>query len=171
MAKSRYWNWAVNLALLLLLLIAVFKINQLHQNSQQLMLNCSSELYDRRLAQSEDAEHYLVVDLQIKGANAVVNYRYFDLDGSAAGSILMDGDVERLADKQYQVSINHKQELPGKGQYPAHLQYVSYISNLNLNRDGNHLMSLEILDVDASKDYAVVRFQPSNTVCGCRLMH
>ncbi|QSX35527.1 hypothetical protein JYB87_14385 [Shewanella avicenniae] len=157
--------------LLLLLLVAAFKINQLHQNSQQLMLSCSSELFDRRLEAGADDEHYLVVDLQLNGAKAVLNYRYFDMDGAAAGTLLMDGKVERLADKQYQISIDHKQELDGTGQMPAHMQYVSYISNINLNRDGNHLLSIEILDVDASKDYAVVRFQPSNTVCGCRLMH
>ncbi len=168
------WAWAVNIIVLILLLSSIGVIYKLTFVEESFMLNCSSELVNRNQANDNGAgaQHYLLVDLVAKGDRAQINYRYFNLDGSNAGNISMQGKVTS-ADKKsniYKVSVKTKQESP-KGEMPQHMQYLSYVSSLNLNAKGMHNLSLELLDIDQAKDYAVVLFQPSNTVCGCRLVH
>lgn len=170
MVKS--WAWTINISILLLLCSAVWVIYSMTVQEQRFMLNCSSELINKQQKTLDDARHYLLVDVVASGKNAQINYRYFNFDGSSAGSISMKGKVVRV-DKEnniYHVSVDTKQDLPS-GEMPQHMQYVSYVSGLNLNAKGMHHLSLELLDIDQAKDYAVVLFQPSNTVCGCRLVH
>jgi hypothetical protein len=87
----------------------------------------------------------------------------------------MTGRVNRIdAQRQmYDISVATKQEYLGGGSLdiPAHYEYLSYVSGINLNKNGMHSLSLQVLERDETKDYAVVLFQPSNTVCGCRLVH
>lgn len=166
------WAWAINLVVLVLLLLSIGVIYRLTFVEESFMLNCSSELVNRNHIGDSDAEHYLLVDLVAKGNRAQINYRYFNLDGSNAGNISMQGKVVSANPdtNTYSVSVKTKQESP-KGDMPQHMQYLSYVSSLSLNEKGMHNLSLELLDIDQAKDYAVVLFQPSNTVCGCRLVH
>ncbi|HCD12172.1 MULTISPECIES: hypothetical protein [Shewanella] len=168
---ARRWLWVINLLILIFLLGCLLVIYRFSQTAPALALNCSSELYDRQLNEGEDAQHYLLLDLQTKGKRALVNYRYFNMDGTPAGSILMQGQLASEEAGRYQILVTDKQELSGKGERPAHMQYLSYVSSFNLSNEGLHHLALEILDADEAKDYAIVLFQPSNTVCGCRLIH
>jgi len=115
-----------------------------------------------------------LVDIMAKHQQAQINYRYFNLDGTAAGNIRMNGKLVNY-DKQanrYNFSVYTKEESEDNYQsQPQHMQYLSYISSFNLDSKGMHNLSIEPLDLDAQRDYAIVIFQPSNTVCGCRLVH
>lgn len=168
-------KWSINFAILSLLIVALGVIY--HQSAQQkgVALNCSSELFDHHTQGQADAKHYLLVDLFTTNGNAQVNYRYFNLDGSSAGSILMRGKVDKvdMNSQTYRISVHTKEEVAGQvsDTIPEHMKYLSYISTLHLNEQGMHNLSVELLDIDQTKDYAVVLFQPSNTVCGCRIMH
>ena len=115
------------------------------------------------------------MDLLSKDGQAQVHYRYFNIDGSSAGTVSMQGKVNSIDTDNmiYDISVNTKQESPlaENQQPPEHYQYLSYLSNLNLNRDGMHNLSVQIIEQDEAKDFAVVLIQPSNTVCGCRLVN
>lgn len=89
--------------------------------------------------------------------------------------LLMQGEVKSMKPNSmtYNVSVKTKTESEdvAKKDWPEHMKYLSYISSLHFSESGRHNLSIEILDSDASQDYAVVLFQPSNTVCGCRIVN
>ncbi|MBV7315917.1 hypothetical protein [Shewanella sp. NIFS-20-20] len=139
--------------------------------TEPVLLNCTSELFNK-LDHATEAEHYLIVDLSHNGNKAQVNYRYFNKEGAPAGSILMQGRALASSSSAHfiHIEVTSKQETTTEEPMPAHMQYVSYISSLNLNHQGLHHLNIEVLEANALEDYAVVLFQPSNTVCGCRLL-
>ena len=171
MTKKRLW--LINISILTCLLASLGIIWFLTQsNANSVMMSCSSELFDR----SDDSgyETYLLVDLIMQGNGVQLNYRYFDTQGTNLGSIAMSGELESVAgqNRLYTMNMHNKQESAAVPEelLPSHLKYISYISNLNLNASGNHHLSVEVLEKDNTNDYAIVLFQPSNTVCGCRLV-
>ncbi|MCL2918941.1 hypothetical protein [Shewanella litorisediminis] len=170
---TRAWIWSINLCILLLLLLALGTIFSLTRGAETTLLNCSSELYEP--GDGAQAKQYLLVDLVTKGKRAQMHYRYFNLDGSLAGSISMEGELKASAGagNRYSIAIHSKEEKTAKNgaPKPMHMNYVSYVSGLNLSGKGLHEIELEILELDKARDYAIVLFQPSNTVCGCRLIH
>jgi hypothetical protein len=170
---TRPWIWGINLSILLLLMLALGTIYSLTRGAETTLLNCSSELYEP--GDGGKARQYLLVDLVTKGKRAQMHYRYFNLDGTQAGSISMEGKLNTSpgAGNRYNIAIHSKEEKPGKdgSPVPMHMSYVSYVSGLNLSGKGLHELELEILELDTARDYAIVLFQPSNTVCGCRLIH
>ncbi|GIU53691.1 MULTISPECIES: hypothetical protein [Shewanella] len=171
---TRTWRWVINIIILALLISSIGVIASLTSSSPSFMLSCSSELFNRNNDQ-QDSNHYLLVDMLSKDGQAQVHYRYFNIDGSSAGTLSMQGQVNHIDTENmiYDISVNTKQESPmaENQQPPKHYQYLSYVSNLNLTRDGMHNLSVQIIEQDEAKDFAVVLFQPSNTVCGCRLVN
>ncbi|MGS0681278.1 hypothetical protein ACVBIL_08970 [Shewanella sp. 125m-7] len=171
---TRTWRWAINIIILLALLTCVAVIYQLTAKQPSFMLSCSSELFHRQ-EMNQDSKHYLLVDLFSKEGQAQINYRYFDLDGNPAGSVSMQGQVNQvdIDNQHYDISVKTKQEFPHTDlkQAPEHYKYLSYVSSLNLNKKGMHNLSVQVLERDENKDFAVVLFQPSNTVCGCRIVN
>ena len=167
-------RWAINITILALLLGCIGVIYKLTSKTPSFMLNCSSELFNHQQAK-QDINHYLLVDLLSKEGQVQINYRYFNLDGSLAGTLSMQGVVNSVDTDNmiYDISVKTKQETPltGNKQTPEHYKYLSYVSSLNLNKKGMHNLSIQVLERDETKDFAVVLFQPSNTVCGCRLVH
>nr|WP_275661452.1 hypothetical protein [Shewanella sp. Isolate7] len=142
--------------------------------SESIMLSCSSELFDRRDEAQAEGRHYLLVDIMAKKQQAQINYRYFNLDGTSAGTIRMQGsflDFDK-ANGRYHFSVETKEEIGTESAetMPRHMQYLSYISSFNLDSKGMHNLSIETLELDPHRDYAVVLFQPSNTICGCRIV-
>ncbi len=137
-----------------------------------LMMNCSSELFDR--ARIGEHDSYLLVDLNMQGNSVQLNYRYFDTQGKILSTVAMSGELKSVSagNRLYTLNMHKKQEsvLVAREELPSHFKYISYISGLNTNDKGNQGLSVEILDKDDTNDYAIVLFQPSNTVCGCRLM-
>ncbi|MCL1037078.1 hypothetical protein L2750_07925 [Shewanella submarina] len=161
------------MSILTCLLVCLGVIWHLTQNkSNPVMMSCSSELFDR----SDDSgyETYLLVDLIMQGRGVQLNYRYFDTQGANLGSIAMTGELKSVSsdNRLYTLNMHKKQESASVMEtlQPSHMKYISYISSLNLNAYGNHNLSIEVLEQDDTNDYAIVLFQPSNTVCGCRLM-
>ena len=143
------------------------------QTDDSMMLSCHSELFDRNAMQDIDSRHTLVADISIKGSKAQVNYRYFNVDGSSAGNIIMQAKVDDVSDdkRHFRLLITDKDvRLNDQGRTPAHLKYLAYVNGLSMNEDNLPALNFEVLDYDKSKDYAVILFQPSNTVCGCQLM-
>lgn len=171
---ARKGLWVINIVILLCLLASIGGIYSLTSKTPSFMLSCSSELFNHEVG-AADSDHYLLVDLVSKDGLAQINYRYYDLEGNSAGILAMTGRVNRIdAQRQmYDISVTTKQEYLGGGSLdiPAHYEYLSYVSGINLNKNGMHSLSLQVLERDEAKDYAVVLFQPSNTVCGCRLVH
>ncbi|MGX9462885.1 hypothetical protein ACWXWU_16855 [Shewanella sp. A14] len=171
---TRKGLWAINIVILVCLFACVGAIYSLTSKTPDFMLSCSSELFNHEVG-STDRDHYLLVDLVSKDGLAQINYRYYNLEGNSAGTLAMAGKVNKVdAERQmFDISVTTKQEYSGqKNQVPpVHYSYLSYISGLNLNKNGMHSLSVQVLDRDETKDYAVVLFQPSNTVCGCRLVH
>ncbi|GIU47368.1 hypothetical protein [Shewanella algidipiscicola] len=171
---NRKLLWAINLTILLLLAVSVTISYRYLYPAKSIMLSCSSELYD-----SSDplngARHYLLVDIMAKAQQAQINYRYFNLDGTSAGTIRMQGQLNDYdeAANRFDFSVYTKEESLDErlDSRPQHMQYLSYVSSFNLDSKGMHNLSIESLDLDSHRDYAVVLFQPSNTVCGCRLVH
>jgi hypothetical protein len=171
---NRKLLWMINTLMLIILVVSV-TISYRHLNpSQTLMMSCSSELFDRNEPRENVSRHYLLVDVFAKGKLAQLNYRYFNHDGSSAGNIRMKGNVLDVnADTQkYSFSVKTKEEsgLDSEIKPPEHMRYLSYVSSFNLDKKGMHNLSVEMLDFNQQNDYAVVIFQPSNTVCGCRLV-
>jgi len=171
---AKWLIWTINLVILSALIVACGALYLQSASKKAVILSCSSELFDRQ-AQAEDGRYHLLVDVLFSAGNAQINYRYFNLDGSSAGMILMQGAVQSMAPNSmtYNVSVKTKTESDQveKKHWPEHMKYLSYISSLHFSESGRHNLSLEILESDASKDYAVVLFQPSNTVCGCRVVN
>lgn len=62
-------------------------------------------------------------------------------------------------------------EMEKQKNWPEHMKYLSNISSLPFRDSGVNNFSIEVLDMDDTKDYAVVLFQPSNTICGCRIVN
>ncbi|QFU24151.1 hypothetical protein FM038_019695 [Shewanella eurypsychrophilus] len=171
---NRKLLWGINAIVLIALLISVSISYRYLNPSETLMLNCSSELFDRHKGDSDKGRHYLLVDVIAKGKQAQFNYRYFNLDGSPAGNISMKGSLLNFDSDahKYAFSVKTKEESQDDEQgRPEHMQYLSYVSSFNLDNKGMHNLTIETLDLDEQKDYAIVLFQPSNTVCGCRLVH
>jgi hypothetical protein len=172
MTRSRLW--AINIMILVLLLASMGIIYRLTTRMPSFMLSCSSELFHRKSA-AQDRRHYLLVDLVSNKGQAQINYRYFDYEGNLAGTLSMKGTVDRVDTENqiYDISVTTKKEFLAShnSKVPQHLAYSSYVSSLNLNKKGLHSLSLQVIERDEVKDYAVVLFQPSNTVCGCRLVH
>ncbi|PIW61770.1 hypothetical protein [Shewanella sp. CG12_big_fil_rev_8_21_14_0_65_47_15] len=172
---AKWLKWTINLTILSALIAACGVIYLQSVSNKAVILNCSSELFDRHGQHEDDGKFYLLVDVLISSGNAQINYRYFNLDGSSAGMILMQGEVQSMEPNSmtYNVSVKTKTESEGvdKKAWPEHMKYLSYISSLHFSKSGKHNMSIEILHSDTSKDYAVVLFQPSNTVCGCRIVN
>jgi len=170
---NRKLLWGVNSVILVLLLIS-FSISYRYLNpSETLMLNCSSELFDRHKVDTDKGQHYLLVDVIAKGKQAQLSYRYFNLDGSLAGTIRMKGSLLNYdSDAQrYSFSVKTKEEsMIDDQRQPEHMRYLSYVSSFDLDHKGMHNLTIETLDLDEQKDYAIVLVQPSNTVCGCRLL-
>ncbi|MFQ6370854.1 hypothetical protein [Shewanella sp. YIC-542] len=163
---TKLWPWLLLVLLALLAFVNVYHGSQ--QKPRQLLLNCSVELYDHDTEQQ--TPFYLLLDLQAAGHDALINYRYFHTDGTPAGSVLMRGRITRgAAGSNYKIVVSDKEEQQGKGNLPEHMQYLSYISSLNLNNHGTHTMTLEVLDTNDAQHYAVVRVQPDNGVYGCRI--
>ncbi|QIR15492.1 hypothetical protein [Shewanella aestuarii] len=167
--------WSINLIVLTLLLVSITVSYHHLYPTKDLMLSCSSELFDRTNTNGSEQRHYLLVDVVAKNQQAQINYRYFNLDGSSAGSILMHGkliDVDQH-NNRYHFSVTTKQETEHniQGEQPQHMQYLSYISSLNIDSQKMHNLSIEPLELDTDRDYAIVLFQPSNTVCGCRIVN
>lgn len=172
---ARWLKWMINLTILSALIAACGVIYLQSVSNKTVILSCSSELFDRRGQFEDDDKFYLLVDVLISAGNAQINYRYFNLDGTSAGTILMQGEVYSIKPNSmtYYVSVTTKTESEDvdKKIWPEHMKYLSYMSSLHFSESGKHNMSIEILDSDATKDYAVVLFQPSNTVCGCRIVN
>ncbi|MGI2257911.1 hypothetical protein [Shewanella sp. GXUN23E] len=171
MTKKRLW--LINILILSSLLLSLAVIWHLAAGRDKaVMMNCSSELYDHLQVGSDDA--YLLVDLILQGKQVQLNYRYFDTQGSNLGTIAMEGELAQaiVDNRLYTMNMHKKHEdvSGGERQSPSHMQYISYISSLNLNDKGSHQLSVEVLERDNTNDYAIVLFQPSNTVCGCRLV-
>nr|WP_275659166.1 hypothetical protein [Shewanella sp. Isolate8] len=166
--------WAINIIVLGLLAISITISYRYLYPSESIMLSCSSELFDRRDEAQAEGRHYLLVDIMAKKQQAQINYRYFNLDGTSAGTIRMQGsflDFDK-ANGRYHFSVETKEEIGTESAetMPRHMQYLSYISSFNLDSKGMHNLSIETLELDPHRDYAVVLFQPSNTVCGCRIV-
>ncbi|MFB2640835.1 hypothetical protein ACE02D_00860 [Shewanella bicestrii] len=172
---AKWLKWTINLTILSALIVACGVIYLQSVSNKAVILNCSSELFDRHSQQVDEGKFYLLVDVLISTGNAQINYRYFNLDGSSAGAILMQGEVKsmELNRMTYNVSVKTKTESEDvdKKYWPEHMKYLSYISSLHFSESGRHNLSIEVLDSDANQDYAVVLFQPSNTVCGCRIVN
>ncbi|QYJ78227.1 hypothetical protein [Shewanella acanthi] len=172
---TKWFKWLLNFLILTALIVACGVIYQQWLASKAVILNCSSELFDRQMQQVDEGRYYLLVDVLISAKNAQINYRYFNLDGSSAGMIAMQGDLAsmELNRKTYNVSVKTKTESEesNKKDWPEHMKYLSYISSLHFSESGRHNLSIEVLDSDNLQDYAVVLFQPSNTVCGCRIVN
>ncbi|ABM26106.1 MULTISPECIES: hypothetical protein [Shewanella] len=172
---AKWLKWTINLAILSALIVACGVIYMQSVSNKAIIFNCSSELYDRHDNAEDDGKFYLLVDVLISAGNAQINYRYFHLDGTSAGMLLMQGEVKSMKPNSmtYNVSVKTKTESEdvAKKDWPEHMKYLSYISSLHFSESGRHNLSIEILDSDASQDYAVVLFQPSNTVCGCRIVN
>ncbi|MEC4728211.1 hypothetical protein HWQ46_21990 [Shewanella sp. D64] len=171
---NRKLLWGINTFVLIILIVSV-TISYRHLNpSQTLMMSCSSELFDRNEPGENVSRHYLLVDVFAKGKLAQLNYRYFNHDGSSAGNIRMKGSVldVSLDAQKYLFSVKTKEEFGFDSEVkpPEHMRYLSYVSSFNLDNKGMHNLSVEMLDFNEQHDYAVVLFQPSNTVCGCRLV-
>ena len=171
---ARKGLWLINSVILLCLLACIGTIYSLTSKAPNFMLSCSSELFNHQPGEA-DHNHYLLVDLVSKDGLAQINYRYFDLSGNSAGTLAMTGKVNRIDTQRqiYDISVTTKQEYLGsKNVYkPEHYEYLSYVSGINLNKNGMHSLTIQVLERDEAKDYAVVLFQPSNTVCGCRLVN
>ncbi|MCG9722335.1 hypothetical protein [Shewanella sp. Isolate7] len=166
--------WAINIIVLGLLAISITISYRYLYPSESIMLSCSSELFDRRDEAQAEGRHYLLVDIMAKKQQAQINYRYFNLDGTSAGTIRMQGsflDFDK-ANGRYHFSVETKEEIGTESAetMPRHMQYLSYISSFNLDSKGMHNLSIETLELDPHRDYAVVLFQPSNTICGCRIV-
>ncbi|WP_428637327.1 hypothetical protein [Shewanella sp.] len=166
--------WGINFLVLALLAVSITISYRYLNPSESLMLSCSSELFDRRDNANAEGRHYLLVDIMAKQQQAQINYRYFNLDGTSAGTIRMQGKYFEI-DKhsgRYHFSVETKEESGAESTeaMPRHMQYLSYISSFNLDSKGMHNLSIEPLELDPHRDYAVVLFQPSNTVCGCRIV-
>lgn len=171
---TRKGLWVINIVVLVSLLGCMAMIYSLSAKPANFMLSCSSELFNHEVGVA-DSDHYLLVDLVSKDGLAQINYRYYDLQGNSAGTISMAGKVNKVDTQRqmFDIAVTTKQENVGlKGQEkPEHYEYLSYISGIHLNKNGQHSLSVQVLERDDTKDYAIVLFQPSNTVCGCRLVH
>ncbi|QSX32913.1 hypothetical protein JYB87_14360 [Shewanella avicenniae] len=167
---NRAWVWLV---LVLAVLLAVVRVYYARSNdSQKLLLNCSSELYDHDKDKAESQQYYLLMDLQADSKKVLLNYRYFTVDGTPVGSVKMQGDWQRNpAGSSYDITIRDKDEQLLQETKPAHMDYLSYISGLNLTNKSVHPMTLEMLDTNEKQQFAIVRFQPGNAVYSCRLQH
>ena len=171
---NRKLSWGINLSVLIVLMVSV-TISYRHLNpSKTLMMSCSSELFDRDSQGEHVSRHYLLVDLFAEAKSVQINYRYFNHDGASAGNIRMNGNVLNVDNgaQKYSFSVTTKQEseLDNQEELPEHMRYLSYISSFNLGEKGMHNLNVEMLDFNERHDYAVVLFQPSNTVCGCRIV-
>ena len=172
MSRSRLW--VINIIVLVLLLSSVAIIYRLTMRVPSFMLSCSSELFHHQTAE-QDSQHYLLVDFVSNDGQVQINYRYFDYEGNIAGRLSMTGTVESIDTENqiYNISVTTKEEFLSNNlqEIPAHLSYLSYVSSLNLNEKGLHSLRLQVLKQNETKDYTVVLFQPSNTVCGCRFIN
>ena len=163
---TKAWPWLL-LALIALVAVANGFYSGQHK-ARQLLLNCSSELYDHD--EQQQSKYFLLLDLQATGHDALINYRYFNTNGSPAGSVLLRGQITRgAAGVNYQIAVNDKQEQQGDGPTPEHMRFLSYITDVNLKKHAVHKMTLEVLDADDKQHFAVIRVQPGNGVYACRL--
>lgn len=167
-------KWAINLTILSVLIAVCGGIYLRSVSNKTVIFSCSSELFDRDEQFEEDGKFYLLMDVFISAGNAQINYRYFNLDGSSAGTILIQGEMQSMEpnSRTYNVSLKTKTESEevAKNSGPQHMKYLSYISDLHFSESDKYSMSIEILDSDVTKDHAFVLFQPSNTVSGCRIV-
>ena len=180
---AKWLKWTINIVILSALIMACGVIYKQSATIQTMILNCSSELFDRHSSAnpsgsssvSSDGKFYLLVDVLIAADNTQINYRYFNIDGTSAGNILMQGKVDSIEANSmtYKVTVKTKteSEIEKQKNWPEHMKYLSYISSLHFNDSEMHNLSIEVLDMDDTKDYAVVLFQPSNTICGCRIVN
>lgn len=157
----------------LLLLVAVLVSNKLGAGmSADLTLNCRNELYDRTA--NEDAKHYLIADFVLKDDQASISYRYFDRDGDANSLISMSGRIidGSVKDNIFEMAIDEvKTEYYQPDAEPVpHMQYLNSFAKSNLANVGAHNLTLRLLERHDDEGYAAVFFQPSNAVCGCRIV-
>lgn len=82
---AKWLKWTINLTILSALIVACGVIYLQSVSNKAVILNCSSELFDRHSQQVDEGKFYLLVDVLISAGNAQINYRYFNLDGSSAG--------------------------------------------------------------------------------------
>lgn len=164
---NKAWIWLV-LVLAVVLAVVRLSIGQ-QQPETQLLLNCSSELYDHQQG-GNSRQYFMLMDVQAQNHNVILNYRYFSTDGQPLGSVKLEGSITRRpAGVAYDISITHKDEQLLQDVKPSHMDYLSYISNLNLTNKASHPMVIEMLDTDEQQHYAVIRSQPGNAIYGCRL--
>ncbi|OUS51577.1 hypothetical protein BM607_010030 [Shewanella sp. SACH] len=183
---AKWLKWTINIVILSALIAACGVIYKQSATSRTMMLSCSSELFDRHSSAnpsisgsvgiaSSDNKFYLLVDVLIAADKAQINYRYFNFDGTSAGHISMRGKVDSIEANSmtYRVAVETKteSEMEKQKNWPEHMKYLSNISSLPFRDSGVNNFSIEVLDMDDTKDYAVVLFQPSNTICGCRIVN
>ena len=164
---NKAWIWLV-LALAIVLAVVRISVGQ-QQPKPQMLLNCSTELYDHQQG-GKSRQYFMLMDMQAENHKAVLNYRYFSQDGKPIGSVKLQGTIKRRpAGTAYDLTITHKDEQLLQDVKPSHMDYLSYISGLNLANKAEHPMVMEMLDTDDKQHYAVMRMQPGNAVYGCRL--
>ncbi|EGT3625165.1 hypothetical protein FAP94_01980 [Morganella morganii] len=183
---AKWLKWTISIVILSALIAACGVIYKQSATSRTMMLSCSSELFDRHTSAnpyvsasagsySSDNKFYQLVDVLIAADKAQIHYRYFNLDGTSAGHISMRGKVYSIEANSmtYRVAVETKteSEMEKQKNWPEHMKYLSNISSLPFRDSGVNNFSIEVLDMDDTKDYAVVLFQPSNTICGCRIVN
>lgn len=183
---AKWLKWTISIVILSALIAACGVIYKQLATSRTMMLSCSSELFDRHTSanpyvsasagsNSSDNKFYQLVDVLIAADKAQIHYRYFNLDGTSAGHISMRGKVDSIEANSmtYRVAVETKTESQTQKQqnWPEQMKYLYSISSLNFADAGVNHFSIEVLEMDDAKDYAIVLLQPSNTICGCRIVN
>ncbi|TKB57398.1 hypothetical protein [Ferrimonas aestuarii] len=162
----------VNLIVLLMLLMLLFGHNTIKEMDANLTLSCRNELYDN--TDEGKSSHYLIANFVLKGTYANVSYRYLTRSGEPHSMISMSGEIVGGTTEQdiYEIavdSVNTEMYRPKEAQV-AHMNYLSNFAKSNLTNLGSHNLTLRLLQRDDNKGFAAVFFQPSNAVCGCRII-
>ncbi|USD35700.1 MULTISPECIES: hypothetical protein [Ferrimonas] len=169
---NKFYFRMINL-FVLLLLVAVLVSNRYSDTMDaDLTLSCRNELYDRNGPQ--DAKHYLIADFVLKQDQASISYRYFGHDGKAHSRISMTGQIVDGSLKQniFEMAIDkvNAEYYQADAAPVPHMQYLNSFAKSNLANVGSHNLTLRLLERNDEAGYAAVFFQPSNAVCGCRLV-
>ncbi|GLP97049.1 hypothetical protein [Paraferrimonas sedimenticola] len=112
------------------------------------------------------------VDYVLKGDRVTINYRYFSNVGKAISVITMKGKIIDSLQNGHQFHLGLSQvdiaTLDSEASQPQHMKYMANVSRMNLD---NHDIHSETINILAERNgYAHILFEPSNVVCGCKVI-
>ncbi|WP_394129782.1 hypothetical protein [Shewanella maritima] len=164
----------ITVGILFAIVTAVIVYQHVKATEVDLVLSCRNELLSTDTDTEPLEKHALIADFTLQKRSASISYRYFTESGEPIATLQMEGNIlSAYKEKNVYVLNLMESELIRYDEtegLPQHAKHLRAFANRNIQREGVHNLTIQIVKSDEESNLALLYFLPSTNICACNLV-